>query len=96
MGFRNGELTMGDKSRKKRPQGKLTGKLKGAVCLLVFALLLPATHGEFLPGTFFLIAQIIAGLLAVIWFVVVIVGSRNHIKRKRAEAEKRKKDEPSA
>jgi len=87
---------MRDKPGKKRARGKLVEIVKGAIVLLVFALLFPATHGEFLPGTFFLIAQIIAGLLAITWFIVVIVGSRNHIKRKRAEAEKRKKDDPSA
>jgi len=84
---------MRNKPWKKRPQRKFVQKLQIAVLLLLFALVLPMSHGVFLPGTFLFVVQIIALLLLLTLLIVIIVGSNNHIKRKRAEIEKLKKDD---
>jgi len=89
------ELAMRAQSRKERARGKFAENLKSAACLLVLMLVYPMSQGVFLPGRFLFFSQIIAVLLLGIFLLVVIVGSRNHIKRKRAEAEKLKKDDPS-
>ena len=86
---------MRDKSHKKQNRKKLIQKLQGALLLLLLALILPMSHGVFLPGTFFFFAQLVAFFLVAILLSITIVGSYIHMKRKRAEAERLKKDDPS-
>ena len=79
--------------RGKRTRKKLVNALKGATLSLSLLLLLPAAHtGVFFPNGFLRFAQIIAFLFIGILLITITVGSGRHIKKKKTEREKLKKE----